>query len=101
MKRTVLWIWIAALVLCGQARSLEADLTLQQLNHRAYTVAAGAPGTVRAIAQTNDGTLWLGGYAGLARFDGRDFVHYPGPLDDPLPSPFVTALIAAPDGGLW
>ncbi len=74
--------------------------TLKQLNHRAYTAADSAPGLVIALAQTNDGMLWLGSYSGLARFDGQHFVRYPGPLDDPLPSAMIRELIGTPDGGL-
>lgn len=73
---------------------------LKQLNHRAYTAADNAPGLVITIAQTNDGMLWLGSYSGLTRFDGRRFVRYPGPLDDPLPSVMIRELIGTPDGGL-
>jgi signal transduction histidine kinase/ligand-binding sensor domain-containing protein len=54
-----------------------------------------------ALAQTRDGTLWVGGYSGLARFDGAQFVRYPEPGDEPLPSTYITELLSSPDGGLW
>ena len=101
MKRTVLWIWIAALVLCGQARSLEADLTLQQLNHKGWTIANGAPSSILAITQTTDGTLWLAGPSGLTRFDGIGFVRYEGPADQPFESNNIKTVAASADGGLW
>jgi len=101
MKRTVLWIWIAALVLCGQARSLEADLTLRQLNHKAWTIADGAPTSILAITQTTDGTLWLAGPSGLTRFDGIGFVRYEGPADQPFESNNIKTVAASADGGLW
>ena len=100
MRTAVLWL-LGALLHCGSVWSLDADLGLHQLTHRAYTAAEGAPSMIVAMAQTNDGTLWLGSTSGLVRFDGQRFVRYPGPLDDPLPSRMVGALIAAPDGGLW
>jgi ligand-binding sensor domain-containing protein len=71
------------------------------MNHRAYSAADGAPSLVVAITQTTDGTLWLGSSAGLFRFDGVRFVRYPEAGDEPLPSTYVRALAAAPDGGLW
>jgi signal transduction histidine kinase/ligand-binding sensor domain-containing protein len=85
----------------GCSWSIEPDLTLQQLNHRAFTVMDGAPAPVYALAQTRDGVLWIAGAAGLTRFDGLRFVHYPGPADPPLPSSDISAVLAAADGGLW
>jgi hypothetical protein len=55
MKSTVLRI--VALLLCRGSWSAEADLTLQQLIHKGWTVADGALGDIGAIAQTTDGTL--------------------------------------------
>jgi signal transduction histidine kinase/ligand-binding sensor domain-containing protein len=74
---------------------------LRQLNHRAFTIADGAPGDIAAIAQSPDGTLWIGGRAGLTRFDGVRFVPYPQPGEEPLGSTNVLSLLATPDGGLW
>lgn len=94
--------WLLTLLLSGGcAWAVGPDLTLQQLNHRAFTVKEGAPAPVFALAQTRDGMLWLGGAAGLTRFDGAAFVHYPGPADPPLPSNNISALLASGDGGLW
>src|SRR5262245_30997140 len=81
--------------------ALLLGMTLQQMNHRAFTSVEGAPSDIRALAQTIDGTLWIGAGTGLTRFDGLRFVPYPGSGEEPLPSTNVSALIAAPDGGLW
>ena len=89
---------------CGAAWSQSAegpDRSLQQLNHRVFTPAEGAPSDISALAQTLDGTLWIGGRTGLARFDGVRFVPYPGPSDEPLQATNVASLLATPDGGLW
>jgi signal transduction histidine kinase/ligand-binding sensor domain-containing protein len=85
----------------GQVWAAMPDLTLRQLNHRVYTAIEGAPTNIAALAQTSDGTLWIGSPAGLTRFDGVRFVPYPGPSDEPLPSSNVSALLATPGGGLW
>ena len=86
----------------GAAGASNTDLPpLQQLNHRAFTSAEGAPSDVGALAQTSDGVLWIGGGNGLTRFDGARFIPYPGSWEEPLRSTYVTALAAAPDGGLW
>ena len=82
---------------CGQA----AELSLQQLNHRAFTPIDEAPTDISALAQTSDGTLWIGGRTGLTRFDGMRFVGYPGDAEEPLPGTNIASLFAEPDGGLW
>jgi signal transduction histidine kinase/ligand-binding sensor domain-containing protein len=86
---------------CGAAWPQAPDLALRQLNHRVFTVTDGAPSDIGALAQTADGTLWIGGRAGLTRFDGARFVSYPGPSEEPLHGTNVSSLLAAPDGGLW
>jgi signal transduction histidine kinase/ligand-binding sensor domain-containing protein len=83
------------------AGALDFNPTLAQLNHRAFTRLEGAPATIYALAQTTDGTLWLGSDTGLTRFDGTKFINYPEKSDDPLPSSIVSALLSSPDGGLW
>lgn len=60
----------------------------------------GAPGDIRAMAQTTDGWLWLGTSSGLFRFDGRTFAAH-----DLLPDTFpgrrtITDIAALPDGRL-
>jgi signal transduction histidine kinase/ligand-binding sensor domain-containing protein len=100
MKRTNL-VWIAALALCSQAHCMGAELTFQQLNHKGWTVADGAPGAIFAITQTQDGTLWLAGPSGLTRFDGIHFVRYDGSMGRESQSTDISALAAPADGSLW
>jgi signal transduction histidine kinase/ligand-binding sensor domain-containing protein len=92
---------LAGLLLGGPAWSLESDLTLQQLNHKGWTAANGAPSNVVALAQTPDGTLWVGSEMGLFRFDGLSFVRYAGPPGQPFESNNVSTLATSPDGALW
>jgi signal transduction histidine kinase/ligand-binding sensor domain-containing protein len=94
-------LYLIGLLFCSCAWSSGADLTLPQLNYKGWTVSEGAPREVSALAQTTDGTLWVGGSTGLSRFDGIRFVHYPQPADEPLQATDVSALTASPDGGLW
>jgi ligand-binding sensor domain-containing protein len=94
------WL-LVGLLSGGSAWPVVSNLALPQLNHRAFTVKEGAPAPVYALAQTRDGMLWAGGAAGLIRFDGAGFVHYPGRADPALPSNNISALLASPDGGLW
>ena len=102
--RSVGLIECSAVVLflsCGAARPQTAELPFGPLNHRAFTAVDGAPSDIAALAQTPDGTLWIGGRTGLTRFDGVRFVPYPGDGEEPLGSTNVTSLLATPDGGLW
>lgn len=92
---------VVALLQCCAAWSQNSEPTLRQLNHRVFTAADGVPSDIYALAQTSDGTLWIGGRAGLTRFDGLRFVPYPGSSDPPLPTTNISSLRAAPDGGLW
>jgi signal transduction histidine kinase/ligand-binding sensor domain-containing protein len=92
---------LVAVAYCGLASAQTDELSLRQLNHRAFTVADGAPADIVALAQGPDGTLWIGGRTGLVRFDGVSFVPYPGPGDEPLGATNVTSLLAGPDGSLW
>jgi ligand-binding sensor domain-containing protein len=54
----------------------------------------------RCLAQTADGFLWIGTVDGLFRFDGVHFERF-RPQGGELPALSVSALLAAPDGGLW
>src|SRR5215204_884809 len=81
--------------------ALDPQKSLTQYSRTAWTQMHGLPqDTIRAIAQTADGYLWLGTDEGLARFDGYEFVTFHKSSGN-LPSNSITALAAAPDGGLW
>src|ERR1700726_3630739 len=57
------------------ASALNPRRALTQYTRTVWTQEHGLPqDTIRAIAQTKDGYLWLGTDEGLARFDGYDFV---------------------------
>lgn len=85
----------------GLAWAQGLDPPLQKLNHRAFTPTDGAPSVAYALAQTSDGTLWIGSSTGLTRFDGVRFAPYPADGEDSLPSNDVGSLMATQDGGLW
>jgi len=59
---------------------------------------------VTALAQDDEGLLWVGTPAGLLRFDGHHLRRYPigAALGQPVTSTsFVRVLLAAPGGVLW
>jgi signal transduction histidine kinase len=95
-------LWLAILLSCpGAVLAQTGDLTLRQLNQRVFRATDGAPTDIAALAQTADGTLWVGGRAGLTRFDGMRFIPYPAPGEQPLQQTNVSSLLAMPDGSLW
>lgn len=97
-----LLVSLAALARSDQPDASDhSDPALLQLNHRVFTRTEGVPSDIDALAQTQDGTLWIGGRAGLVRFDGVRFVSYPEPGAEPLRATNVSSLFAAPDGALW
>ena len=62
--------FLAAAPLCA----LDPTATLPQLLHRQWDVDDGLPhASVRSLAQSPDGFLWVGTQSGLARFDGIAF----------------------------
>src|SRR5258708_2869754 len=85
----------------GRASALNPRKKLTQYTRTTWTQEQGLPqDTIRAIAQTADGYLWLGTDEGLARFDGYEFVIF-GKGNGDLPSNSITALSAGADGSLW
>ena len=69
---------------------------------RGWTISDGLPqSSVNAIVEAADGSLWVGTYGGLARFDGTRF-RTADPTSMPgLPSNRVTALTLDADQTLW
>src|ERR1700722_12965626 len=89
MNRQALKETCLAMVLAGCAsvgNALDRDITLTQLDHRAWSTREGAPAEVGAFAQTDDGLLWLGSPTGLFRFDGLQFEPFQPPEGQGGPS---------------
>jgi signal transduction histidine kinase/ligand-binding sensor domain-containing protein len=105
LNRTEL-LWRAFLlclmfVLCSPpASALDPNQPLSQLYHSSWGARDGITGAVMALAQTEDGYLWVGTTDGLFRFDGMYFDPY-RPEAGSFPSASVSALMAAAGGGLW
>ena len=83
------------------AYAIDPSRTLAQYSRTVWTEAQGLhQDTIRDIAQTRDGYLWLATDEGLVRFDGYDFVTY-SESNSELPDNLVTTLTASSDGSLW
>ena len=67
---------------CGSAQDWER--TIAQFQHTAWGTKEGAPDQIYALAQTEDGYLWMGTGEGLYRFDGLTFERYEARSGGPL-----------------
>ena len=74
-RRIVAWAWLAWLALLQPAPAGAAESGPPNYFLRSWKTDDGLPdNAVTAVVQTREGYLWLGTYAGLARFDGARFV---------------------------
>jgi ligand-binding sensor domain-containing protein/signal transduction histidine kinase len=89
-----MWLFLDAV---AEAVAAPADYLVD-----AWDTENGLPGsTVTAIAQTPDGYLWVGTYAGLARFDGVRFVTFDPANTPELSQARVQGLFLDVNGTLW
>ena len=97
-------VTVGAVLVCVLTRgalALDPQKSLTQYSRTVWRQEHGLPqDTIRAIAQTTDGYLWLGTDEGLARFDGYEFAVFDKD-SGALPGNSITALAAARDGSLW
>ncbi|HLK66794.1 MAG TPA: response regulator [Bryobacteraceae bacterium] len=81
--------------------ALDPRLEITQYRHTVWTITDGLPhNSVRALAQTTDGYLWIGTQNGLARFDGARFTVFNAANSPGLQDERITSLAATPDGAL-
>ncbi|MBQ1312519.1 MAG: diguanylate cyclase [Blautia sp.] len=86
-------------------RADDGGLFIDSNAQEVYTYAEGLPGTSStAITQTEDGFIWIGSYAGLARYDGRVFETFDAGdlmnISDLMPDTKDALWIASVDRGL-
>jgi ligand-binding sensor domain-containing protein/signal transduction histidine kinase len=93
-------VGLALIFACHSLHGLGASES--QYARSLWKVQDGLPeGTVQALAETQDGYLWIGTTGGLTRFDGTHFVLNGSST---LPIPVVNSifcLLSAKDGSLW
>ncbi len=101
---TVAVIAVLALALCSAGAILPAraeEAKENDYNNYVQTIYSsnnGLPcGEANDIAQTNDGILWIGTYAGLYRYNGREFRW----MDDYESVRNVNCLYVDEEGRLW
>lgn len=73
-----------------------------QYHSRSWQTDEGMPqNIVQAVAQSQDGYMWLGTPQGLARFDGTQFKVFTPQNTPALQNISINALLQAHDGTLW
>lgn len=78
----------------------DSHFNAQRLSFQSWQRETGMPrSAIRAVAQTRDGYLWLGGDDGLARFDGVRFVNLD--LSGITRGNGIRTLLGDTSGALW
>ena len=95
--------WTAACAFAAAPGSTDAPAPLRDYAFDRWTSREGLPhNSVRDLAQTPDGYLWLATWEGLVRYDGLEFTVYDRGTPEPaLPDNGVGALYVDPEGALW
>ena len=98
MKRILrIAVLMMALMLTLGASADEKDLYIDRNVQRIFTSEDGLLSTsTQAVAQTSDGFIWIGGYGGLVRYDGKAFKAFAYKQITR-----VSDLVAGQDGILW
>ena len=73
-KHLAFMILIISVLLTVSASADDKDLYIDQNVQKIFTSEDGLMSTsTQAIAQTSEGFIWIGGYGGLVRYDGKHF----------------------------
>jgi signal transduction histidine kinase/ligand-binding sensor domain-containing protein len=96
--RHFLWLVFA---LSNVALAIDPTEHLAELSRTCWATRDGAPADGGTIAQSADGTLWLGSSRGLYRFDGEHFELFRLPDGTTPITTDVSALYASNNGWLW
>src|SRR5580693_2108106 len=100
--------WASVVAICGccgrlaLAQPLEVMPPPADFMIKSWSMADGLPHlSVTSMAQTDDGYIWVGTLAGLARFDGVRFTVFTPRNCPELPKSRVGRLFKGPDNALF
>src|ERR1035437_6521410 len=97
--------WLATALLLASSLSavaLEPTTPLASFGRQSWVMENGLPqNTIQALAQTQDGFVWLGTELGLVRFDGNSFEMFDRSSKPALPGSDIRCLLQTRDGALW
>ncbi len=99
-------LFLSPSVIIGQSSIIDyfypKDNFTAHHNFKHWSTANGLPqNSVRSIAQTKDGYLWLATQGGLVRFDGMNFTVFEADKYPELGGDRIISLAADSVGGLW
>ncbi|MFC5460995.1 sensor histidine kinase [Massilia niabensis] len=98
----VLLLLLVYLSTLPAAHALDPTIPLGGYRHERWSQVDGAPGLIDAIAQTEDGWLWMASRrAGLYRFDGVRFIRYTSADGSRLQNTGISALQSGRNNSLW
>ena len=98
-KIIVLWILLTWLACAVGSAEVNDHLYIDGNVQKVFTSEDGLLSTsTQAVAQTSEGFIWIGGYGGLVRYDGKRCVI---PTDTYKRITRVSDLQAGKDGELW
>lgn len=87
--------------LCARLSHATEPHALPDMHHTTWSIQESAPADVWALAQAEDGYLWLGTGFGLYRFDGVSFEPVELNAGQSYASTSITALSILQDGTTW
>ena len=93
---------LAPALMSAPARAVDPDWKISQYAHTSWRLQDGFFSDLpHAMAQTQDGYLWMGTRIGILRFDGVRSVPFTTLGGKSLPAGPIGALLGASDGSLW
>ena len=100
--RRALLVCACVLNCSGSLSALDPNRQIEQYRLTRWNAGDSFPGGgVNAIAQTNDGYLWIGAENGLVRFDGSRFSLFDHANTPSLPTGHILGLLVDSEGVLW
>jgi len=101
LRRSVA-LCLAWLAILPSAQALDPQISIGSYRHDRWSDLEGAPSLIDAMAQTDDGWLWLATRrSGLYRFDGVRFTAYTTRDGSRLQNASISALRAGANNELW
>ena len=101
-------IALTLIIVCGFAfnspslQALDPDKPFSQYVLDAWSIEQGLPQiTVHSLTQDDQGYMWIGTQAGVARFDGVSFTTYSSDNTPELPGNFIQDLLTDSKGRVW
>ena len=95
-------VFLLALMMTATLWAVDPNRRISQYSHTAWRLQEGAfKGAPYAIAQAENGYMWVGTAVGLYQFDGIRFVPWKSSDGTELSPASVFSLKRAPDGSMW